>query len=168
MHVVAFAARRFPARVGVLGSVRTDRDGASGATWLRLSDPDAVHRVRVQPLSLGGLHELVRERLGRSFPRPAMVRIQQVSGGNPFYALELARALDEQKSPEGPLPSTLAEVVRARIGRIGAEVHDALLAAACLAAPTIELAADATGRKAEDILELLEEAEDKGIIALDG
>jgi hypothetical protein len=39
----------------------------------------------------------------RSSSRPTMVRIQEISGGNPFYALELARTMgDAAKScPRG-------------------------------------------------------------------
>ena len=75
-----------------------------------------------------------------------MVRIHEISGGNPFYALELARAMDSRTRRHGAqLPGTLAELVRARIGGLGADVEDALLAAACLAAPTVEVVARATG-----------------------
>jgi len=87
--VLAFAARRFKAQVGLLLTERSDADGGSAVTWLRLSRPDGIERVRVGPLSLGGLHTLVSARLGRSFPRPTMVRIAEISGGNPFFALEL-------------------------------------------------------------------------------
>src|SRR6185369_7625481 len=92
--VLAFAARRFKARVGLLLTERSDADGGSAVTWLKVSRPDHIERVRVGPLSLGGLHTLVSARLERSFPRPTMVRIAEISGGNPFFALELARAID--------------------------------------------------------------------------
>jgi hypothetical protein len=92
--VVAFAARRFTGRIGLLITERSDADGGNVVTWLHLSRPDGIERVRVGPLSLGGLHVLISKRLGRSFPRPTMVRIAEISGGNPFFALELARAID--------------------------------------------------------------------------
>ena len=56
----------------------------------------------LRPLSLGGLHMLISQRLGRSFPRPTTVRIAEISGGNPFYALELARAMDGQSPTAEP------------------------------------------------------------------
>jgi len=41
-NVIAFAARRLSARVGVLGTVRTDPDErGSAASWLQLPQPDA-------------------------------------------------------------------------------------------------------------------------------
>src|SRR5262249_40593842 len=90
--VIAFATRRLRAPVGVLLTERTDPD-IDSTVWLQLRRPDGVVRIRVHPLTLGGLHTLFLDKLGRSFPRPTMVRIAEFSGGNPFYALELARAM---------------------------------------------------------------------------
>ncbi|MCW2628138.1 MAG: transcriptional regulator, luxR family [Mycobacterium sp.] len=167
--VVAFAARRFKARVGLLFTERSDADGASAVTWLHLSRPDGIERVRVGPLSLGGLHALISARLDRSFPRPAMVRIAEISGGNPFYALELAHAIDVGAASSEPvLPGTLAELMRLRIGRLDPDARQLLLAAAADANPTVELVARVTGNTVECAVELLEEAKNKGIIVIDG
>jgi predicted ATPase len=57
--VMAFAARRFKGQVGLLITERSDAAGGSAVTWLHLSRPDGIERVRVTPLSLGGLHMLV-------------------------------------------------------------------------------------------------------------
>ena len=84
LRALGFAARRLSGQVGVLGTVRTDSDGGDAAGWLQLSKPNAVSRIVLPPLSVGDLYAVVSERCGRSFPRPAMVRIHQVSGGNPF------------------------------------------------------------------------------------
>ena len=119
-QVVAFAARRLSSRVGLLGAVRTGPDLASAA-WLRIPRSDAIRRIEVHPLSVGALHALIYERLGMSFPRPTMLRIAEVSGGNPFYALELARAMERAPtSAEVPIPKTLTELVRTRTGSISA------------------------------------------------
>ncbi len=56
-------------------------------------DADAVERLRVGPLSIGAIHTLLQRRLGRPFARPTLRRLHEISGGNPFYALELARGL---------------------------------------------------------------------------
>ena len=91
--VVAFGARRLKGRIGLLVTERTEPDTGYGAAWLQLNRLDGVDRVRVSPLSLGGLRKVIVSQLGRTFSRPTIVRIGEVSGGNPFYALELARAL---------------------------------------------------------------------------
>ena len=60
----------------------------------RLLDPDehqARASVRLGPMPLAALHQLFLARFGRSFPRLVLVRIEEASGGNPFYALEIAR-----------------------------------------------------------------------------
>ena len=61
-----------------------------GADALEGGEPE---RVVVGPLSLGALHELIHTRAGSAPTRPTLVRIHETSGGNPFFALELVRAL---------------------------------------------------------------------------
>jgi DNA-binding CsgD family transcriptional regulator len=169
VHVIAFAARRLAGPVGILGTVRTEPDDGATADWLQLPRPDAVTRIQLRPLSIGALHAVVSENLGRSFTRPDMARIHATSGGNPFYAIELARALDHRTpGVEMALPGNLVELVRARIDGLGPEVHDALLAASCLATPTVELVSKATSTDVDRLVGLLEDAEEKGVIALDG
>jgi DNA-binding CsgD family transcriptional regulator len=163
--VLAYAARRFKGRIGLLFTERSDPVGGSAVTWLQLYQPDGIERMRVGPLSVGGLHALISARLGRSFPRPTMVRIAETSGGNPFFALELARAMDagSTSAPSG-LPASLSELMRMRIGRLDREAQGLLLAAASVANPTVELVAAVTGAPVES----LGEAEAKGIIAIEG
>ena len=169
IHVLAFAARRLTGPIGILGSVRTEADDGSSAAWLQLPRPEAVNRIRLSPLNIHDLHAAITTRLRRPFSRPTMGRIHEMSGGNPFYAIELARAIDEQAPGiETSLPRTLTEVVRTRIGSLDPDVHDALLAAACMAAPTVELVSSATISDDDRLVELLEIAESKGIIAIDG
>ena len=66
------------------------------------------------------------------------------------------------------MPATLAELVRLRIGRLEGDVRDVLLAAACVAAPTVDLLAQATDTTAERVVDLLEDAETDGIVGIDG
>lgn len=167
--VLAFATRRLSGRVGVLATVRAGAGTETGASWLQLSLPEAVEYVQMRPLSLGALHAVLSERLRRSFPRPTMVRIHEISAGNPFFALELARAVDGATGAgEIALPRALAELVQARIGRLAADTREVLLAAACLAEPTVELVARATGNDAERTERLLEAPEGSGIVRIDG
>lgn len=165
---IEFAVRRLSSRVGVLATLRAEERGDSGPS-LRLLDPHATQRLRVGPLSLGALHGVLRERIGRSFPRPMMVRIQQVSGGNPFYAVELARGigLDGAADVTSPLPSTLAQLVETRIKGC-ANVQQVLLAAAALAEPTVELVQLAVRSDPGEVDRLLGDAEGAGLIRIDG
>jgi DNA-binding CsgD family transcriptional regulator len=165
--VVAFAARRLRGRVGVLLSERCEPD--KGTSWLRIGEPDDFTRIQLGPMSLGGLHSIITAKLGKPLSRPVMVRIAEMSGGNPFYALELARAMGGRPlQPEPGLPGTLADLVRLRIGRLGGDVRNVLLAVASVAAPTIDLLGRLNDTTAERIVDLLEGVEADGIVGIDG
>lgn len=167
-EVIGLVARRLDCQVGLLLTELSEEPGHH-TEWLQLSHPDRLRRHHVAPLTLGGLHAMLSERLGRSFPRPTLIRIAETSGGNPLYALELARAISEQTAAGEPaLPPSLADVVRRRIQGIDEVVRDVLLAAACVAAPTVDLVASATEKTPEDVLELLEAAEDQGLVEIEG
>ena len=170
VHVIAFAARRLTGAVGILGSVRTEVHNGASAAWLQLPRPEALNRIRLSPLSVQELHTAVSSRLRRPFSRPAMGRIHEVSGGNPFYAIELARALDEGslRTTVASLPRTLNDVVRSRLGGLDPDVHEALLAASCMATPTVETVSRAIIGDSDQLVDLLEIAEGKGIIVIDG
>lgn len=142
-------------------TVRTETDGAAPMSWLRIPKPERVLRIQVQPLTMGSLHAVVSQRLGRPFARPTPERIQDVSRGNPFYAIELARAT-ESNGAEVPLPDTLTELVRTGIDGFGSETQDALLATACLTAPTLDIAATAISSGTNTVVGLLEEVHPHG------
>jgi DNA-binding CsgD family transcriptional regulator len=167
--VVSFAAHRLRGRVGVLLSERCDPGKGTTASWLPIGPTGDSARVQLGPLSLGGLHSIISRRLGRPLPRPIMVRIAEMSGGNPFYALELARAMGGSRmQPEPELPRTLAELVRLRIGRLDGDVRNVLLAVASVAAPTMDLLARANDTTVERIAGLLEDVETDGIVGVHG
>lgn len=162
---VAYAARRMSGAQAVLTTVRTGSD----ASWLQLPRPDAVRQITLGPLTVGLLHKIVTERLHRSFPRPTMVRIAELSNGNPFYAIELARAMpDPRASGDLTLPTTLSDLLRTRLDGLDPAVSELLLAAACAEAPTAELIARATGNSTAHVDELLADAEADGIVHFDG
>ncbi|WP_422742108.1 helix-turn-helix transcriptional regulator [Mycobacterium sp. WMMD1722] len=167
-EVVGFVARRLTGRVGLLMTERTE-PGSYRTGWLQLPRGEQLRRHRVLPLTLGGLHAMLSERLGRSFPRPTLVRIAETSGGNPLYALELARAISEHtEAGEPTLPATLVDVVRRHIEGLDDTVRDVLLAASCVAAPTVDLVADVTERSPQRVIELMEVAEAEGIVEIEG
>ena len=124
---LAFALRRTAAPMHLLLARRT---GATSPTHLESALPaPSVERLQIGPLTLGALQAVFRERLDRVFPRPTLLRIHETSGGNPFYALELARALPHELDPSGPLPvpETLEELLRARIDALPGSARQALL-----------------------------------------
>jgi DNA-binding CsgD family transcriptional regulator/tetratricopeptide (TPR) repeat protein len=166
--VVTFATRRVSGPVTILATIRTETHTAA-ADLIQLAAPDAVERVRLGPMALGELHRVISQRLCKRFRRSTMVRIHEVSGGNPFYGIELARGVESEATTDDiRLPATLAELVRPRIAVLSAGVRNLLLAAACLGEPTVELLAAAIGEDIDRLAPMLDEAENAGIVVVDG
>jgi DNA-binding CsgD family transcriptional regulator len=163
-RVLEFCTRRLGGRVGVLAS-RRSRERAPAAINLR--DPDRLEVRNVAPLGVTDLGRVVRERAERQLSHPALARVHEASGGNPFYALELVRALPaDDRSPGAlPLPESLDGVVAARLGGHAPDVERALLAVASLADPTVDLVERVVGPRA---LAQLEEAERRGVVEFQG
>lgn len=165
--VLASVARRASGAIGFLVTLRAG-DGDRTDLMLEPSRPERLHRAQVHPMSVGALHAMISHQLGQSLTRPKMAWVHEVSAGNPFYALELARALSQDTSGPGALPATLAELVRARISGLPDHTRDALLAVACLAAPTVDMVARAIGDNVEWAVAALEEAERHGVVEITG
>jgi predicted ATPase len=103
LFALEFAARRLRAEsVGVLLALRPDRAQGRSIEFERWLPEERVRRIGLGPLSLGAVHHLVQGRLGVVLSRPLLQRVHETSGGNPFFALELARAL--QQLGEQPRP----------------------------------------------------------------
>ena len=131
---VGFALRRLPdADISLLWTRRLGEPQQSTAVEDAL-DGDRVERIQVGPLSVGATHQVLHSLLSRSLPRPTLLRLHQVSGGNPFYALELARALGADGAvpdPTQPLPvpERLEELVSARLEGFDAPTREVLVLA---------------------------------------
>ena len=118
-RAIAFAAHRLEtAPVGLLVALRLEETS-------RLPiDPErtlpALTRLRVGPLALEDVHRLIRSRLGRTLSRPTLQEVHATSGGNPLYALELARTVVDDPDGHAPgarlvVPTSLRDLVGARI-----------------------------------------------------
>ncbi|MEW5808622.1 MAG: AAA family ATPase [Actinomycetota bacterium] len=166
---VRYALRRMTRPFGVLVTARTgERDAWDMLPWLELATPGAVQRITMSPLTLGGLHTLLASHFGRVPPRPTMRRIHDISGGNPFYALELARAVEEGVPIDRRLPASLAALVEQRVKHISPDAAEVLLAAACTPAPTVEVVARAIGRRPEQVIDVIERDSAAHIVILTG
>jgi DNA-binding NarL/FixJ family response regulator len=101
-----------------------------------------VEHLELGPLSVAALHRVLAQELGSTFPRPTLVRIAQAAGGNPLYAIEIARELnrggEQDISGHVPVPQDLDALVRSRVRALPVEARDALLRAAVLARPDTE------------------------------
>lgn len=134
--------------------IEADSAAASLVTALE----EGTELVRLGPLSLSSLFHVISAQLGRAFPKPVLQRIEQASGGNPLFAVELARALaeaDELPASGDPLPvpDSLGGLLTRRVTKLPADVRETLLACALLSRPTVDLLEAALGPDATTALE---------------
>jgi DNA-binding CsgD family transcriptional regulator len=181
-ELLAFAARRVgalpvrmiaAARVEGTGQADGLADGEGGTRRHLHVLPAPALELPVPPLSYPQLAEVLA-RHGRpgepEVPRAALRDIHRVSGGNPFYALELARALAAQPAPPRPgdplpVPGSLRELVRERLARLSPQARRTLLLAGASARPTLALLRDAGRADAE---REVAEAARSGVLTQDG
>ncbi|MDX6423397.1 MAG: hypothetical protein QOI67_868, partial [Gaiellaceae bacterium] len=126
-RALAFALRRLGSSAVTVLLAKRLSDETRQSELEQALGVDRVQRVAVGPLSVGALHRFLRDRLGAPFPRQTLLRIHERSGGNPFFALELARVL-----PADVVPETLDELVRARLEALPVRTQKALAVAAAV------------------------------------
>jgi DNA-binding CsgD family transcriptional regulator len=128
-EALAFAARRLTGAQARFLLARRDGGAAPLEAALGVGQ---LKRVQLAPLSLGATRLLLQERLGLTLPRRVLRRVVDAAHGNPFFALELGRALAERGVPEiGEelvIPEAVEDVVWARIERLPPAVRRLLLA----------------------------------------
>ncbi len=131
---VTFALRRLegvrPARL-----LATVRDHDARLQVLQGLPSDRCSVISIGPLTLGALFDLLQTRGGIRLARPMLLRVYETSGGNPLYALELARALDQLEiSPKAgtplPVPAGLNALVDARARDLPDDVAEVVAATA--------------------------------------
>jgi DNA-binding CsgD family transcriptional regulator len=150
---LAFALRRLgDQRVALLAT----RRAGLGAEPLDLGlREESVTRIAVGPLAPEALHRIVQSRLGEGVSWPALVRLAEISGGNPYYVLELARAAlrqahGEPVTRELPLPESVYVVLQDRLRALPPESADALGAVAAMGHPTLAAAIGVVDPRALD------------------
>jgi tetratricopeptide (TPR) repeat protein len=164
-----FALRRVRLeRVGLLAALRSGFEAPAG-----LDHPAPALEVSwltLKPLTLAASFQLLRDRLGLSLARPALVRVHEACGGNPLYAMVLGRELREGRlrlSPGAPvpLPAGLLDLVARRTRRLPASTREVLVATAALARPSTEVLETAFGRA--PVAAALERASRVGVVEVE-
>jgi DNA-binding CsgD family transcriptional regulator len=151
-HAVEFALRRLQTEpVVVLATARAATRGDRidlGLTEERLL------RILVEPLAVDALQRMLQHRFGDGISWPALARLAEASGGNPYYALELARA-ELRRSDSGslrgqsPLEGVHA-VLQDRLLAMPPETTDALGTIAAMGGATLASAARVVDAQALD------------------
>lgn len=170
VRVLHFAARRLgTSPVGFVLALRTPPAGAEPLELARALPEGRLVRLAVGPLGAGALGQVVAQRLTMSVPPSLATMLQHVSGGNPFYALELARALDgragDLKAGQPlPVPEDLRSLVRGRLRALSTQACDAVLVIAAAHRPDTEMVRAVLGSGGE--VGLIE-AEAAGVVEAD-
>lgn len=116
----------------------TERSGPSAPPDDRTIPPDRREEIFLGPLSLEATR-LVTSATVDTLPRPTLERIHQLSGGNPMYAIELARAVDLfDDSLVASVPPTLVGALSSRIDAVADDVLGVLSITAALGPSTAE------------------------------
>jgi DNA-binding CsgD family transcriptional regulator len=138
---LGFALRRVEDRhVRVLTVVRMEGP-ASPRPAFAAAGP-GITRLEIGPLSVAAIHQVFRQALGTSFPRPVLVRIHRATAGNPFYALEIARELRRLGEPPPgrplPVPDDHRELALLRLRRLPRATRDTLALVAAMPRPSAD------------------------------
>jgi DNA-binding CsgD family transcriptional regulator len=130
---------------------------------------DVVSWLSVGPLAPPVLFQILKHRLGLELSPPQLTELCEMTGGNPFFALEVGRELLLTPPAPGrslPVPGSLREIVGARLAQLPSAGGDVLLLVAALARPTVGALVAAHGERAE-LLDALEQAVRAGVVELD-
>ena len=167
-RALRYAIRRLEDEpIGMIVTIRSDSpvDPLAALTTL---PPNQQETIDLGPLSLGALRRVLSSTV-RSISRPTLLQIHQVSGGNPLYAIELARGLAHDSRASAPGTFVLSDSLQGAIKERLAAVPDEL-------SPLLEVAS-ALGRVPardlpkvlpdEDWERLLSSAQDHGLLVID-
>ncbi len=153
---LGFAVRRLgDSPVSLLVGRRIGPPAAGASPFEEALGARRRHFIRLGPLSPSALRRLIRERLDVSLPLSVVRRVHESSGGNPFYALELAQALGRRSEPFDhggalPVPDTLQGLVHEHLDELPAATKELLGVVAALSDPTLALVEAAGAADAVD------------------
>jgi DNA-binding NarL/FixJ family response regulator len=154
---------------------RLEREPVAVLLTVRLgfgaADPELGRLPRCETLELRplGIDDLRRALGVPAISRPLLLRIHEVSGGNPLYAIELARGLvgDDRPYRSGglPLPDSLQAAIAVRLERVPAELVPLLETVAGHGRPTLDELRETLPEANVD--RLLDAAEAHGLLVVD-
>jgi DNA-binding CsgD family transcriptional regulator len=137
-RILSFVLRRVHREpLGLLAAARTGWSSERVPLAVDGIPLDMLDRVHIGPLSLGAIREILGTRLGATPGRSSLVRLHETSGGNPLFALELAKrdcsGIPRDLFGSHDAPESLRRLVSARIAALPAGARDVLLVCALAA-----------------------------------
>ena len=148
-RALRYALRRFDDEpIGVLATLRADGGDPLDAT--RSLPPERCASMELGPLGLDELRGVLSGVVA-SISRPALGRIHAVSGGNPLFAIELARV---SPARQGRLPESLNAAISATLEQAPPEL-----------APLLDVVAVLGRTNVEELSGMLEEGDPPALLA---
>ena len=188
-RILSFALRRLADEP--VGFVATERTGpfADGHSSLRdrwgrdrFPDPARTVALTIGPLEPAEIEQAICARLPDAATNGSLARAQlaltraqlaevvRISGGNPFFALELAAAGAQagaaRESGTLPVPAALAALLRRQLRRMSADARELVAMTASVTQPTISMA-ERFFAGAERAARALDVATGAGVLSID-
>lgn len=163
-RALRFALRRLDEEpVGVLATQRAGPDIPDVLAVRGTFRPGRFDVVELGPLSLGALRRVLGESV-ESISRPTLARIHAASGGNPLFAIELARS-GWGSAGKPHLPESLLEILALRLESVSDVLGPVLETAAALGSTSVaELRAVLPDT---DVETALEQGEAQGLLVVE-
>ena len=171
VRVLQFVVRRLKGDpVGLLSAARGSDGAEDPLEVARTFSEDRVDRIHIGPLSAAAIELVIREKVTDGFPRTTLLGFHETSGGNPFFAQEIGRALLRRGGQiavgeRPPIPERLQELVEDRLEGLPGHTLQALEVVSALSTPTLEAVAAATDTPEVD---RLDPALENGVVEIVG
>ncbi len=174
-QALRYALRRLDAEpVGVLATVRADPAGEDPLALSASLPPGRNELLEVGPLDIEELRQVLSGTVS-AISRPTLRRIHEVSGGNPLYAIELARGLDaaagaDHQAAGLPLPRSLAGAISASLDSVPPELWPVLETVSALGRASIRAVVaplEGGGVDPRTVEERVAAAERAGLLVID-
>ena len=162
LELLGHLAGRLPTGVVVVATMRqleVGRNDAVTDVLATIARRPGSRRLRLRGLAPTATAEILGRVQGREVAPAVATAIHARAEGNPFYAVELARLLDEEGDLRGEVPATVGDVIRRRLTRLPAATLELLGVGAVVGRDVeIDLLASAAGLDLDQTLDALDPA----------
>ena len=167
--VLQVAMRRLREQpVGFLMTLREEPRSQMPFDLERSFSGQRITRLSPSAIGPGALKRLFRERLGLELSGADLALIHEASGGNPFFALELASyGARVGRDLRFRVPDSLSVLLGERLERLPREIGEVVFTAAVAGRPPVELIAAVLG-SADAVRDALDVAVREGVLVLEG
>jgi len=162
LELLSFLAGRLRRGVLVVGTMRqleVGRNDAVTDALAAIARRSGSRRLQLRGLTPAATAEVLESATDNVVADSVAATIHARAEGNPFYAIELSRLVDEEGGITGEVPATVGDVVRRRLARLPPATVD-LLGVSAVVGRDVEmvLLARAAGRTFDQVLDDLEPA----------